>query len=272
MVTVKTTTPRKSIQYNVNDPKERDYYEPVKRVDANGKVTYTNKDGSINYKVDTRKQKSTKMAEVDDAYSLVSPGKYPMETVYADYANYMKELGRKARIEVNSTGKIAYSAQAKKTYAKEVKDLEDKLHEALLNAPRERLAQVRTNADVNAKLAANPNMEKKDIKKAKQQALNKNRDEAGSVARSKRSIKITDREWEAIQAGAISESRLKSILNNTDVDSLRQRATPRSYTTLNTGKINRIKAMSASGKTLSEIANALGVSTSTVSEYLKGGN
>ena len=115
-------------------------------------------------------------------------------------------------------------------------------------------------------------MDKKDIKKVGTQALNKYRAEAGSVARSKRSIKITDREWAAIQAGAISESKLKQILDNTDVDNLRQRATPRSYTTISSAKASRMRSMAASGKTLSEIASALGVSTSTVSEYLKGAN
>lgn len=271
-MTIKTTTPRQSVKYDMNNADDRDYYEPVKRVDDRGNVTYTNKDGSITYKTMKRTQKSTKMAEAEDAYELVSPAKYPMETVYADYANSMKDLARRARLEVNSTGKIAYSAQAKRTYQKEVDDLERKLDEALRNAPRERLAQIRANADIKSKTATNPNMEKKDIKKASQQALTRFRAEAGSVARSKRSIQITDREWDAIQAGAISENKLKNILDNTDVDILRQRATPRSYTTLNTAKIGRIKAMSASGKSLSEIANALGVSTSTVSEYLKGVN
>ena len=270
MVTVKTTTPRKSIKYNANDPDERDYYEPRAKTNDDGTVTYTNKDGTITYKTEKRTQKSTKMAEADDAYSLVSPGKYQMELVYADYANYMKDLARQARMEVHNTGKVAYSAQAKATYAKEVKDLNDKLNEALINAPRERLAQIRTSAEVQSKTASNPNMEKKDVKKISQQALTKNRTEAGSVARSKRSVQITDREWEAIQAGAISESKLKQILDNTDVDKLRQRATPRTYNTLSDAKVNRIKAMSANGRTLSEIANALGVSTSTVSDYLKG--
>lgn len=270
VMTIKTNVPRKSIKYDMNNAEDRDYYEPVKRVADDGTVSFTNKDGSITYKTQKRTQKSTKMAEAQDAYELVSPAKYPMEVVYADYANYMKGLARQARLEVNSTGKIAYSAQAKSTYQKEVKDLEDKLNEALKNAPRERLAQIRANADIMDKTAKNPSMEKKDIKKASQQALSKYRAEAGSVARSKRSIKITDREWEAIQAGAISENKLKQILSNTDVDSLRQRATPRSYTTLSTAKVNRIKSLSASGKTLSEIANVLGVSTSTVSDYLKG--
>ena len=271
-MTIKTNIPRKSVKYDINNPEDRDYYEPVKRENADGSVTYTNKDGSIIYKTNKRLQKSTKMAEVEDAYQLVSPGKHQMEIVYADHANYMKQLARDARIEVNKTGKIAYSAQAKATYSKEVQELEKKLDNALRNAPRERLAQIRANADIEAKKAANPNMEKKDIKKASQQALTKYRSEAGSVARSKRSIDISDREWEAIQAGAISENKLKQILANTDVDILRQRATPRSYTTLNEAKVNRIKSLSASGKTLSEIANAIGVSTSTVSEYLKGGN
>jgi DNA-binding transcriptional regulator YiaG len=193
-----------------------------------------------------------------------------MEVVYADYANSMKTLARQARMESHTTGKIAYSAKAKTTYAKEVKDLDNKLNEALKNAPRERLAQIRANADIQDKVAKNPNMEKKDVKKASQQALTKYRQEAGSVARSKRSIVITDREWEAIQAGAISENKLKQILANTDVDNLRQRATPRSYTTLTPAKVNRIRSLSASGKSLAEIAKTLGVSTSTVSEYLKG--
>jgi DNA-binding NarL/FixJ family response regulator len=271
-MTIKTNVPRQSVKYNVNNPDERDYYEPVKRVDADGNISFTNKDGSITYKQNTRTQKSTKMAETEDAYSLVSPGRYQMELVYADHANYMKDLARQARLEVHNTGKIAYSAQAKSTYSKEVADLERKLDNALLNAPRERLAQIRANADIQGKVANNPNMEKKDIKKASQQALTKYRSEAGSVARSKRSIQITDREWDAIQAGAISENKLKQILANTDVDILRQRATPKSYTTLNQAKINRIKSLQASGKTLSEIANTVGVSTSTVSEYLKGVN
>lgn len=268
IMTIKTNVPRQSIKYNMNNAEDRDFYEPVKRENPDGSIFYTNKDGSITYKTKTRLQKTTKMADADDAYSLVSPNKWRMEVVYADHANYMKDLARQARIEVNNTGKIAYSAQAKRVYQDEVISLDRKLDDALRNAPRERLAQIRANADIKAKTEANPNMEKKDVKKASQQALTKYRSEAGSVARSKRAIQITDREWDAIQAGAISENKLKQILANTDVDALRQRATPKSYTAVNTAKANRIKSMRASGKTLSEIAKAVGVSTSTVSEYL----
>ena len=79
---------------------------------------------------------------------------------------------------------------------------------------------------------------------------------------------LTDREWEAIQAGAISENKLIQIINNVDIDSLRERAMPRTTTTLSVAKQSKIAAMSASGYSTSEIAKALGVSTSTVHKYL----
>ena len=89
------------------------------------------------------------------------------------------------------------------------------------------------------------------------------------VGAKKETIKITDREWEAIQAGAISENRLRQIIDNADIDVLRQRATPRASTTLSTAKMQKIASMNASGYSTSEIAEALGISTSTVSNYLK---
>ena len=265
-----TTKSGKRITYNPSDPDDLERYDPVKKVDSDGTVRFTNKAGDIEYKTDYRKQQSTKMAETDNAYTLVSEARHPMEIIYADYANTMKSLGNQARKEMMSTGKIAYDANAAKTYSAEVKSLKDKLNTALLNAPRERLAQIKTNAEVEAKKAADPTLKPGDIRKLSQQALTKYRSEVQSVARSKRSINISDREWEAIQAGAISESKLKDILNNTDVDSLRDRATPKTRSTLSTSKINTIKAMSASNYTLEQIAKKLGVSTSTVHEYLNG--
>ena len=216
-----------------------------------------------------RTQKSTKMAETDDAYSLVSDLNTPMERLYADYANKMKSLANQARKEMVSTGKIKYDASAKATYQKEVDSLESKLNIALLNAPRERLAQLKANAEVAAKKQADPNMKPGDVKKASQQALTKYRKEVGSVARSDRSINITDKEWEAIQAGAISESKLIKILNNTDIDVLREKATPKTRNTVSQAQVNRIKALSASNYTLADIAKKLGLSTSTVANYLK---
>lgn len=235
-------------------------------------VSKTNKrTGEITQITKYRTQKSTKMAEVDDANELVSQYKHPMELVYADYANSMKTLANKARVTMSNTGKIAYDRNAKKTYQKEVDSLTNKLNIAELNTVRERAAQRLANASINAKKEADPTMKPKDVKKASQQALTKYRNEVGSVSRRDRNIIITDKEWEAIQAGAVSESILKRILNNSDPDSLRQKAMPKSTTTLNKAKVNRIKAMSAS-YTIQQIADKLGISTSTVSKYLKGVN
>lgn len=239
--------------------------------DAEYKVTKVNKrTGETKTVTKYRTQESTQMAETDDAYSLVSEARHPMEIVYADYANSMKALANTARKEMKTTGKIEYSRTAKRTYAPEVATLNEKLKTALLNTPRERAAQRMANAEVAAKKRATPDMKTADIKKASQQALTKYRNEVGSVSRKNRNIEITDREWEAIQAGAISENVLKQILNNTDIDALRARATPRTTSTLSTAKINTIKAMSASNYSLNEIANKLGVSPSTVAKYLKG--
>ena len=113
-------------------------------------------------------------------------------------------------------------------------------------------------------------MKPADIKKASQQAVSKYRAEVGSVSRRDRNIEITDKEWEAIQAGAVSETTLKKILNNTDIDKLRERATPRLTTTVSQAQENRIKALSASNYTLAEIAQKTGLSTTTISKYLKG--
>lgn len=220
---------------------------------------YVGKDG----KVHTRMQRSTKMAETRDARTLSSGT--PQEEVYADYANSMKALANQARKVMVNTGKIEYSSSAKATYSNEVNSLMYKLNDALKNAPRERKAQAIANSVVEAKKKANPDMTKAEIKKASQQALTSART---SVGAKRTPVQITDKEWEAIQAGAISENKLLQILNNTDIDEVRKRATPRITNTLNQAKINRIATLRASGYSTSEIAEALGVSSSTVSKYL----
>lgn len=218
-------------------------------------------------KTRVRTQKSTKMAETDDAFTLVSDANTPAERAYAEYANRMKALGNQARKEMVNTGKIAYSASAKTTYQEEVDSLSAKLNVALKNAPRERQAQVIANAAVTAKKQDNPDMKPGEIKKASQQELTRAR---ATVGAKREPIKVTDREWEAIQAGAISENKLTQIINNVDIDDLRQRATPRTTTSLSTAKINRISSMNTSGYSTAEIAKALGISTTTVSNYLNG--
>lgn len=236
--------------------------------DAEYQVTKVNKrTGEVTTVTKYRQQKSTKMAETDDAYTLVSDARHPMELIYADYANSMKALGNKARLEIANTGKIAYNKQAADTYRAAVDSLMTKLNIAELNKTRERSAQRRANYEITTKINAGQ-IEKGDVKKASQRALTKYRSEVGSVARKKRNITITDNEWAAIQAGAISESKLKRILNNTDADNLRSRAMPKTTNTLRPSQINKIKAMRASNYSLSEIAAACNCSTSTVSKYL----
>ena len=219
-----------------------------------------------------KKQPSTRMAETDDPYTLISDANTPMERAYAEYASKMKALANKARKEMMTAGKINYSSTANQIYKKEVASLLSKLNLSRLNAPKEREAQRRANAEVLAKIRSNPNMKPGDIKKLRQQALTKYRLRVGSISRRKRNIDITDNEWNAIQSGAVSESILKKILDNTDVDKLRQRATPKNTSTLSSAKINRIKSLSNSNYTVGEIAKILGVSPSTVSKYLKGKN
>ena len=218
-------------------------------------------------KTRVRTQKSTKMAETDDAFTLVSDANTPQERAYAEYANKMKALANQARKEMVNTGKIEYSSSAKKTYQEEVDHLMSQLNVALKNAPRERQAQVMANAAVNAKKQDNPDMKPGEIKKLSQQELTRARNTVGAK---RVPVTISDREWEAIQAGAISENKLTQILNNVDIDDLRQRATPRATTSLSPAKINKISSMAASGYSTKEIADNLGVSTTTVSNYLKG--
>lgn len=213
----------------------------------------------------TKTQKSTKMMETDDAYTLVSDSRNPIELVYADYANQMKALANQARKEMVTTPDIPYNPEAKARYQKEVASLQAKVNVALKNAPRERQAQTMANAILQAKIKDNPDMTKKEKKKAGQQALDKMRMKVGAK---KEPVKITEKEWEAIQAGAISPSKLKTIINNADLDTLRQMAMPRSTKQLSQSKINHIATLKASGYTNAQIAQKLGVSTSTVSKYL----
>ena len=214
-----------------------------------------------------RMQKSTNMYETDDANTLSSGT--PQEQVYANYANHLKALGNSARKELISTPNYKYSPDSKNKYLEEVKSLDSKLNIALLNAPKERQAQVIANSVVAAKKKEFPDLTKKELKKISQQALSEAREQVGSK---REPVKISDREWEAIQAGAISPTKLKQIIDNSDLDRLRELATPRSSkNTISPAKENKIKAMIASGYTNAEIADAIGVSSSTVAKYIKGG-
>jgi hypothetical protein len=215
-------------------------------------------------KVINKTIKSSKMAETDDAFTLSSGTQ--METVYATHANKLKALANEARRESRNTPRLVYSPSAKITYAKEVTSLNAKLNLAIRNKPFERQAHLLANSVIAEKKRANPNMEAKDLKKIKGMALTEARTRVGA---NKEKIVITDREWEAIQAGAISNNVLAQILNNTDMDSVKRLATPRTKTAMTTSKVQRARTMLDNGKTRAEVAEALGVSVSTLNRVLK---
>ena len=223
--------------------------------------TYVDKNG----KTQVRKQNSTKMAETKDAMTLVSKDRNPKELAYANYANFNKDLANKARLTMINTGKVAVNASAKKTYAKEVESLDNKLREAELNAPKERTAQRIANSELKAKTQANPDMTKAEKKKFGQRALSRAREQVGAK---RTTIDIEPKEWEAIQAGAISESKLNRIINHTDTDKLKELATPITSKGLTNGQINRIKSLSKQGYTNAQIAEMLGKSATTISKYI----
>lgn len=208
---------------------------------------------------------STKMYETSDAYSLVSDMENKKEIEYAKYANKMKALGNEARKELTTTKALEYSPSARKTYAEEVSSLNSKLNIALKNAPRERQAQMIANKNIAAQKKANPEMDKDDLKKLRNQSLAYGRTKAGA---GKESIPITDREWEAIQAGAIHDSKLSKILDNTDLDALKKRAMPRTKKGIPDSKLALARAMKNNGYTMAEIADIVGVSTSTLYKAL----
>ncbi|MBP5596586.1 MAG: helix-turn-helix domain-containing protein [Pseudobutyrivibrio sp.] len=220
--------------------------------------TWTDKKG----KVKLRTEKSTKMAETHDAYSLSSGTR--MESVYADHANKLKALANEARKEYISTPNQNYSPAAKKTYSSEVESLDRKLKTSLLNAPRERQAQLLADSIFRAKKKSNPGMTNEEEKKLKTQTIKECRSRVSAISRKDRNISITDREWEAIQAGAISNNKLTQILRNADEKDIKERATPRNKPAMTAAKISRAKAMVNAGYSQAEVAESLGVSISTL--------
>lgn len=255
--------PEGALLYKIKSD-ERLYYDKREK-DANG-----------NYVVTTahtmRTKQSNQMRDTEDARLLMSGKDHhgtPVEEAYADYANAMKALANKARKEMIYTPPLKQSATAKITYAKEVESIKEKLNEALKNAPRERRAQIIAGSALKAKIAQDPSIadDKDTLKKISNKYLKAAREEVGSSSKNTR-IKLTQEEWNAIQAGAISDHKLIQILNNTDADILREYAMPKEKVALSKGKISRIKNMKASGFTMREIAEACSISVSAVSNVL----
>lgn len=220
--------------------------------------SYVNKQGKIVIKQKT----TTKLAATKDAYTLSSGTK--IESVYADHSNKLKALANTARKELVNTPRAKYSPSAKKVYFKEVESLNSKLVIAKRNAPLERQANIIAQTVINEKIASNPDIDKSQIKKIKSIALNDARNRTGAK---KEKVYITDSEWKAIQAGAISDSKLVEILANSDLDRVRELATPKKDKVMSPLKVNRAKIMLDSGYTRSDVAKALGVSLTTLDTY-----
>lgn len=247
----------------IEDGKKVKYYIR----DENGRKVYdTSKDIP-------NKQRTTKMAAVDDAFKLSSG--HIIETLYATYANNLKNLANQSRKEMVTLSGYSVNDSARKAYANEVASLNNKLDIALRNAPKERKAQLvaaKRMSDIRKKHNELTNIYDKDaqdkLSKYAQKILSEERAHYGANKRAV-TIDITPREWEAIKSNAVSSSTLISIINNTDTDKLRKLATPTNDRAINATRVKRAKALSANGYTLEEIADKLGISPSTAANYIK---
>ena len=259
-----TRIPKRSMRPIIDPETGEKSYFPAKN------PTYVNKKGQVIQRTD----KVDRMAALkylygnSDAFNLSSG--HPKETEYAKYANSLMSLANMARKEAINTTPMERNPSAAKQYENEVKSLNSKLNIALKNAPKERMAQRVANKVVNDKIWAyknNPNVKdlsKDEEKKLRQQSIANARADVG--AGGSKIKEITDKEWEAIQAGAISKTKLDRIIRNMDEDYLKKRAMPKTTRGLPQSQVNRIKAMLASGWTQQEVADAIGVSVSTVSK------
>jgi hypothetical protein len=257
-----TLISRASSRQDVNNRKPRSAKDggPIDPLTGEKVYQYTN-ESYVNKKGRTvvNQFTSSKMAETKDA-RMLSSGQ-PIEEVYASYANSLKHLANDSRKSALATKPIPYSKSARVAFSKEVSTLNSKLNEALKNAPLERQAQVLANAQVRMKRDATPGMERDDLQKIKSQAIQQARLRTKA---DKFDIKITNDEWNAIQAGAISNGKLTQILNNTDLDVIKALATPRDRPVMNDAKLARASGMLSAGYTQAEVASALGVPTSTL--------
>lgn len=242
------------------DPKTgKKVYEYTGRswTDANGKVHF-------------RKNESTKLAETEDAHTLSSGT--VVEKVYADHSNRLKALANQARKELVAIKTKKYSPSAKEAYRSDVETLNAKLALSQRNAPLERQAQVFASATIRLKIQANPDLKLKEnsaeLKRIKSQALAAARSRTGA---DKHKFEITDSEWSAIQAGAITAHKLDQILNYVDLDNIKKLATPKVTPKMSTNDTTKARNLHARGYTWAEIADALGASVSTVKEAMGAG-
>lgn len=224
--------------------------------------THVNKKGQV---VPNKERESPyKVLEVNDVRELSSG--YLVEEIYADYSNRCKDLGNRARAELRKTGTLQQNPEAKKMYREEVQSLNDKLNQAALNAPLERQAQAVASKNIAAKIDADPTLKEKDnkdrLKKVRQKEIERCRAKVGAK---RHPISITEREWEAIQAGAISDTKLTQILRYADIAAVRQLATPRERRGMSASARSLARQLLRAGYPQSVVAERVGVSTSTLS-------
>ena len=240
-------------------PEQRErYYNGEKIYEDTGR-TRINKNG----KEELIRIKSTKMAEAKDAFEL-SSGTI-QETIYANFANKLKSLANEARKMALLTKPDKYSPSAKQAYALEVDSLNKKLYLAELNRPLERKAQLLMNQKLRAYIQANPDLDGDEIRKMRGRLIKECR---AAVGAGKEPVTITPREWEAIQAHAVSYNTLMKILNNSDMDHIKQLSMPRTSPIMSPAKITRARNMLKQGRTTSEVAEALEVSVSSLQKAL----
>lgn len=212
-----------------------------------------------------RTTNSKRLAETSDAYELSSGTR--IESVYASYSNKLKALANLARKEAMNLKPIQVLSSAKQAFSDEIKSLKAKLNIAERNAPLERQAQAIANKIVAIKIRDNPDLSKDEVKRLKQQALAEARLRTGA-SKKERMIDISQREWIAIQSGAVSTSFLKRILNNTDTSKVKQMALPRESKGMSAGRVAKARSMLSNGYTQAEVADYFGVSVSTLRNAL----
>lgn len=240
-------------------PEQREKYYNGEQIWVKTEGTHFNKKG----KEVKNKMTTTNMALVKDAHELSSGT--VQEEIYANFANRLKNLANEARKEAIAIKPDRKDPSAARAYAMEVDSLEKKLYLAELNRPLERKAQLLAGAKLRSYLKENNDMDNDEIKKLRGRLIKECREIVGAK---KQPVEINKREWEAIQAHAVSHNTLKKIINNSDMDYLKQLSMPRSQPVMSNAKISRARSMLKQGRTTSEIAEALNVSVSTLQKAL----
>ena len=253
--------------------------QTVRVPERRGSIRVDKETGEYIYKESGRTfvdPKTGKERKAEDTVSLISETKDArtlssgtiQENLYADFSNKLKAMANQARKEAVNMKGLEYSPSAAKTYAPEVASLKEKYNNMIANKPKERKAMLIANANIKAKIqeqGLDPNIseDKKVIKKISSVEMQRARDSVGASGR-KSKVTFTDREWEAVQAGAISDNMLTKFLNSSDSDEIVKRAMPKATATLSSAKLAKAKAMLNLGASYDEVAKACGVPKSTI--------